>query len=220
MIVYVIVVLKNKERRILFFKNAALICILVAGYMFVAGVCSPYLKYFYVGSIKSVLNEFGFDFDLSEGAPEGVTGFGSNPEGTTSRARQLSGIYYTARINPLFGLGSGAQNRGDVRYSWHGGWHLVKSYDLGIVEIFCDEGLCGLIGVCSILLFMVLKSKRKEFSKLLIFSYILSTISTANMYDFLMLFVIIIAASDMNYKAGTKKLINAQINEQFLEKNI
>jgi len=107
-------------------------------------VVSSSLRYFYLGTAKSVLNEVGFDFDLNEGAPEGVEGYGTNIEGTYSRTAQFSGIYYAAKKNFLFGLGAEAQNRGEVYYYYNGAWRQSNTYDVAYVAVFMDEGILGL----------------------------------------------------------------------------
>ncbi len=148
--IYAALILKKKERRILFLKNASIVAVFLLVFMCLASIYSENYRYLYVGNGKALLNIVGFDFDLDEGAPENTEGYGMNGGGTISRTRQLTGIYYTAKINPLFGLGSGAQARGDVQYYWQFSkdnekWAVVHSYDMGIVETFCDEGLMGLI---------------------------------------------------------------------------
>lgn len=194
--VYFIFVLKDKDRRLLFFKNCLVIIIALSVFICLASAISPNLRYFYVGSGKSVLNEFGFEFDIAKDAPAGVKGYGRNPNGTVSRTRQFTGMYYAFGINPLFGLGSGAALRGDVQYYWHindvtDKWIAVKSYDLGIVETFCDEGILGLAGILSLLFFMCLKSKHNKFYQLSLLSYLLAMLGTSNMFSFLMMYIIV-----------------------------
>ena len=83
-----------------------MIIIALSVFICLASAISPNLRYFYVGSGKSVLNEFGFEFDIAKDAPAGVKDYGRNPNGTVSRTRQFTGMYYAFGINPLFGLGS------------------------------------------------------------------------------------------------------------------
>ncbi|WP_143008440.1 hypothetical protein [Pseudobutyrivibrio sp. YE44] len=190
-IAYFLYVVKGKERKLLFCKNAlAVICSLLL-VVIACSLINDNLRYFYSGSCKAVLNEVGFDFDLDKDAPDDVNGFGVNPTGSISRTRQLSGLTYTARINPIFGLGSGAQVRGDVQYYWKDEWHVVYSYDLGFVETFCDEGFIGILAMISLFIFMIATSKNSRFLQLSVFSYLLSTLSTANMYTFLFAFILI-----------------------------
>ena len=193
---YFVYVLKKKERRLLFIKNASIITAVLILYMCLACAISPNLRYFYVGTAKSMLNEVGFDFDLTEDAPEGAGGYGYNPYGTTSRIRQFTGIYYTFQRNPVFGLGAAADRRRDVMFYWHSArgtdkWIHAYVYDVGVVEALCDEGIIGFLGVCSLFIYMLIKSKNNRFYKLTIFTYLLSTLSTMNMYIFLMMYIII-----------------------------
>lgn len=206
LVIYCIYVLKGKERRILFVKNCITIAAVLLAYMGIAGACSDNLRYYYVGSGKAVLNEVGFDFDLSEGAPDGVKGFGVNVNGSVSRTRQFTGMYYVAKINPLFGLGSGAQVRHQVQYYWQSpegknAWIIASQYDVGLVEIFCDEGLIGLMGICFLIFYMYRMSKGNKFLVLCIICYLLSTLGTGNMYNFLILYVIIMMNANKEAKA-------------------
>ncbi|WP_177184236.1 O-antigen ligase family protein [Pseudobutyrivibrio sp. UC1225] len=189
--IYFIYVIRTKEARIRFSKNCITIVACIFVFVAVASLQNPLYKYYYVTSGKSVLNEVGFDFDLSEGAPAN-TSFGTNSHGSRSRIRQLSGILYTSRINPILGLGAGAQQRADVHYYWDNHWHPVGSYDLGIVEIFCNEGLVGTIGMLFCILALLLLCKHNRIYILMFIAYILSTLNTANMYPFLMLYVVLL----------------------------
>ncbi len=206
-VVYLLFVLKSSKRRIVFCKNAIIVIGILLIYIIGASAVSDNLRYFYVGNGKAVLNEVGFNFDLSEGAPEDSGGIGGNPNGTASRTRQLTGMYYVATINPIFGMGSGAQMRGDVQYYWRysngrDAWSICYAYDLGIVEIFCDEGLIGLLGICSLFIYLIIKAKNNRFNLFLIFCYLLSTLSTANMIPFLMVYVILISINAQNCDTG------------------
>ena len=189
--IYFMYVLKGKERKVLFIKNAVIVIIALSLYIGLSCVQSQNLKYFYVGSGKSVLNQIGFDFDLDEGAPTGTGGFGSNSDGSYSRTAQFSGMQYVANINPVFGLGSGAQVRKEIKYYWHEQWLPSHTYDLGIVEIFCDEGIIGTLGLSLIIIFMIIASRKNKYYQLAIFTYLISTLSTANVYVYIMLFIII-----------------------------
>ena len=183
-----------KERRSKLTKNFAVIIGGIILFVIVTGGCSKKLNYFYTGTLKSVLNEVGFDFDLDEGAPETVEGYGENKDGTYSRIRQLTGIVYTLHENPLFGLGAGAQIRKDIKYIKNGEWRASGTYDMGIVQIVADEGLIGLIGYVCLIVFLIneikviyyYERKTAEFLSLLVLAYLLSTLSTANMDNFLM----------------------------------
>ena len=207
LLVYVVFVLKDKERRLHFCKNATVVTGVLFLYICIASIFFTNLRYFYVGNAKAILNEVGFDFDLDEGAPEGVEGYGNNHNGSASRTRQLTGLYYTATINPIFGLGSGAQRRGDVKYAWRSKktgnitWNVVNSYDLVIVEMFCDEGLLGLLAICSLLYYMFRQSKGNRFYRLAFFCYMLSSLSTGNLYAFLFMYLTVFAAHNKYFKS-------------------
>ena len=193
---YFVLVLRDKNRRFLFMKNTGIVAFVLVAYMCIASMCSASLKYYYVGTAKSLLNEVGFDFDLDEDAPEGAGGYGYNSNGSISRTRQFTGMYYVAKINPIFGLGSGADRRGEIKYYWHSQrgfdkWIVAYAYDVGMVEIFCNEGLMGLIGVCFLFVYMFMKSGKNGFYKLAIVCYLLSTLSTGNMFEFLMTYIIV-----------------------------
>ncbi len=192
-VVYFFLFIRNKDKLHSFIKHTLVVIASLLITITILSIGNVYLRYFYIGMGKSVLNEVGFSFDLNANAPEGLEGFGTNKEGTTSRVEQFAGIYYTAKINPVFGLGAGAQNRGDVQYyRKNGGWYTVKTYDLGIVEIFCNEGLLGFLGLCSLIGYAFLISKHNQYHKLIIIAYLLSTLSTANMYQFLITIVLVL----------------------------
>ena len=164
-------------------------------------ISSEKLNYYYTGTVKSVLNEVGFNFDLTEDAPEGVNGYGGNTYGSTSRIVQFSGMKYTVEQNPLFGLGAGALNRDAVQYFSQNHWHVTHTYDVGYVQIFCDEGLIGFSGY--ILLFIalilaILKTANikkadinQRYKLFFVATYLLCMLSTANMFSYLMVLIII-----------------------------
>ncbi len=192
---YMFMVLKTKARRVSFIKHASVIVVGLVIFIIVASISSDKLNYYYLGTVKSVLNEVGFSFDIDKDAPSASKGLGGNPYGSASRTRQFTGMYQVAKDNPLFGLGSAAATRGEVKYYWKinendSVWITPNTYDVGIVEIFCDEGLIGLLGMCSLFIFMIKKSRKNNYLYLLIICYLLSTLNTGNMFAFLMLYVI------------------------------
>ncbi|MBQ8490518.1 MAG: O-antigen ligase family protein [Pseudobutyrivibrio sp.] len=195
--VYMMYILEGNSRRILFIKNAALIVLVLLIYMSIVSIISPTLQYYYVGTGKSILNEVGFDYDLDEDAPSDSSGYGKNINGSISRTRQLTGILYVAKKNPIFGLGASAANRGKVQYYWHfpdgkDRWTISYVYDVGIVEIFCDEGIIGLLGMCALFAFMIIISYKNKYHMFYILCYLLGMLSTKNMYAFLMFYLIIL----------------------------
>lgn len=204
MVIYVIFVLKHKERRIKFAKNASIVTGSLLLILCIFCSFSPYLKYYYVGTGKSVLNEIGFDFNLDEGAPGIVEGYGVNDgsiglNASASRLVQLSMIPYALKTNLLFGLGSGAQVRGDTHYynPLTKTWRSIFTYDVGYVEIISNEGLLGLLGAFFLLIFFICLGRTKSvnisplylFLKLYIVTYLTCMLSSANMFSFLTLFI-------------------------------
>ncbi|MCR5671224.1 MAG: hypothetical protein K6G10_09480 [Butyrivibrio sp.] len=148
------------------------LCIVIA-LILVQRAVSPKLKYYYDGTAKSLLNVVGFKFDLNKGAPEGVSGYGHNSRsGVTSRLYQFSGITYAMGINPLFGLGAGAQNRGEIMYydRYVSQWKYYSTYDVGYVAAICDEGIIGAAGYACLyagitLFFFIALLKEKDEKK-------------------------------------------------------
>ncbi len=144
--------LSEKEERGKLFRRFAIGAVIAAVLIFGQRAVSVNLKYYYDTTVKSLLNAVGFDFDLNEGAPEGSGGYGTNAkEGNASRLSQFSGIEYTVSVNPLFGLGAGADRRGDIYYKWNGKWRKSHTYDVGYVGIISDEGLIGALGFAFLL---------------------------------------------------------------------
>lgn len=175
-------------------------------WIFTMSTISADYRYYYTGTGKSVLNVLGFDFDLDEDSPDAKEGFGGNRDGVATRRAQLSGITYTLRTSPLFGLGAGCENRKEVHYYYKGRWSNYRTIDIGLVEIVCTEGVIGLIGFFMLFLgyFCVILSCRKHHRKmvpdditayLLLAAYLLGSLSTANMFRFLTLLTAIIYAS-------------------------
>lgn len=203
----IILLIPNKEAIKHLIGKYVIIALSLILVIVVFSFSSPRLNYYYTGTVKSLLNEAGFHFDLNKDAPEGVEGYGGNGKldksGTYSRTFQFSGINYALSKNPLFGLGSGAQNRGDVYYYYLGHWLQINTYDVGYVEIFVDEGIIGFLGYIILLMYLMIKNlqlyvmnrKNKQtpfyFLFLLPISYLLCMLSTANMFSFLMLIVIV-----------------------------
>ena len=204
--------LRNSKRIIEFIKNTVAIVLALVIIVFGLSLISQKYQHYYKSFGKSLLNVIGFDYNLDEEASENVAQFGSNKNGTMSRAAQFSGISYVAGINPVWGLGSGAQTRGDIQYFYKGMWRHVFTYDVGYVEVFCDEGLWGWFGYLSLFisLFIVLLSKRyikKDscLSQYLIVStviYLLCLLSSSNMSYFLFTFVVLIISSSKREEAA------------------
>ncbi|SHJ71577.1 O-antigen ligase family protein [Pseudobutyrivibrio xylanivorans] len=196
---YTLLFCLKKERIIRLLKNTILVIALITIFILPFMICSPKYRYFYEGNAKSILMEFGADFDLNEEAPEGIEGYGTNyAAGSKSRIVQFTGITYTIDKNPFFGLGSGADMRNDLHYYWNNTWYICHSYDVGIVEIICEEGILGLIAHIALFIYIMLISinlwkQNKLVSKyfiLYMLTYLVTTLSTANMYSFLILLVI------------------------------
>ena len=148
---YMAILLHNKKQLMQFVRNCVVIMAVLLVYMSIVSVFNANLRYFYVGTAKSVLNEVGFEFDLNEGAPENTKGFGGNAYGSVSRIRQLSGIYKVMHSNPIFGLGSGAVLRSEIQYYWHVNketdkWITAHSSDVGLVELVGNLHASNLYG--------------------------------------------------------------------------
>ncbi len=200
LIVYFVFVAKGLQRKILYIRNCLIVLLGLLIAIFAISWDSQYYTYFYTGTVKSVLNEVGFDFDLSEGSPDGAEGFGENADyGSGSRLAQFTGIEYTLKTSPIIGLGSKAQTRGDVQYYSRGYWHPSYTYDVGYVEIFCDEGIIGMIGYICLFAAMVLSAVKKseqsclidkKYLLLFVVTYMVGMLSTANMFGFLMVYVV------------------------------
>ncbi len=200
-IIYIIFIFISKKYRLRCIKNFVIILTLLGIIIGIASLSSPYLKYYYSGYAKSLLNEVGFNYDLDSDAPPGVEGYGKNIKkegetgGTFSRLVQLSGIEYALSINPLFGLGSDAIAKNRVKYFRKGQWRVSKAIDLGLVEIIMLEGILGLIGyVCLFIFLFSFNGKNKNTLNshlffLLVLSYLFSTLSTANMPGFLIMII-------------------------------
>ena len=194
--VYLLMVLKDKGRCLLLLKNIGTIALLLVVYIGLMSVVSEDLRYYYVGTAKSVLNEIGFEYDLDEGAPSDAEGYGYNPSGSVSRTRQFTGAYLALQENPLFGYGTGATFREEVQYYWRhkdgtDTWTIASTYDVGAVEILCEEGLLGFIGICFLMLFLFLQAGRDRYKHLALLSYLLASLSTRNMYAFIMFYVVV-----------------------------
>lgn len=196
--VYVLSLYKDKEQFYTVIKNAAIIISALAVWIITLSVSSEAYHYFYSGTIKSLLNVIGFNFDLNANAPSGTGGYGLNELGVVSRTFQFSGIKYALSINPWFGLGTGCQIRGDIQYYYFGQWREIHTIDMGIVEVLCSEGIIGLIGYSLMFIFIILVLvqllNKKTVSRdelvmivLMVLTYLLSTLSTTNMIPYLIL---------------------------------
>lgn len=199
-VLYFVTQLIFKNDVVLFLKNTVIICIVALVIMTTLSLSNQHSRYFYEGTTKSVLNEFGFSFDIEESAPEGTEGFGTNKHGVTSRTFQLTGIQYALDKNPVFGLGTGALSNGQVYYNTEYGWLVYYTYDMGIVEVLISEGILGFLGYLSLFIFLgiivfqgfpKLRAYPHEAAITITpFVYLLSTLSTANMNGFLIFIVL------------------------------
>ena len=196
--VYVLFLLKEKGKLILFIRNTAIIVVTL--FLFIGTNCAgnPYFRYFYIGTGKSILNEVGFDFDLNEGAPEGIDGYGANDKaagsiqgGTGSRKVQLTSIGYTLQKEPFLGFGAGAIDRKELKCYIAGEWRPYPAIDVGIVEAVTYEGILGLIGVTLAIVSMFLLARGNKDRLILGIVYLLTTLNTVNMYAFLFLFIVL-----------------------------
>ena len=195
--IYIVFVVITKARKLLCLKNTAIVFAAVMLFIVTLSVSSSSYRYFYTGTVKSVLNEVGFDFDLSEDAPEGSGGYGGNDNyGSGSRIAHFTGILYTLRTSPVIGLGSRAATRGEIQYYSAGFWHPSYICDVGYVEIFGDEGIIGFLGYACLFIALILASIKpsiqqfyethSNYKLFIVITYLLGMLSTANMYAFLM----------------------------------
>ncbi len=207
---YTVLAIRSQKTLICHARGISIILAALIITVVVSSAFNPYLKYYYTGYAKSLLNEVGFDFDLDADAPDGVMGYGQNAKteeetgGITSRLVQLSGIEYSLMKNPLFGLGNDAISKHKIQYFRLGKWRDFNSVDLGLVEIIMFEGILGLLGYFCLFIFILLcinfkHSTAKDYLLILLtFSYLLTTLSTSNMQNYL----ILIAAYAMLLEKG------------------
>ena len=201
--VYFFALCLGKQRKKAFMIHFCIATLATIGVIVIASVISPLCKYYYTGTAKSLLNEVGFDFDLDEGRPEGVTGYGANAEsGTQSRLVQFTCVQYAFKVNPFFGQGSGVEQRGELMIFSKGEWKVFSAFDVGYVNMLVSEGLIGFFGFISLIIYLLMCSIKKDLPIyykrlciLLIAAYLLCLLSTSNMYAFLLLYVVIIDKS-------------------------
>lgn len=190
-LIYIFLLRKDKEELVDFIKFISFSTMMIVIWISIFCINNSYARYYYTGNIKSVLNSFGFEFDLNESAPAGSGGYGDNINGTGSRLTQLNAMIYVAKKNAIWGMGSGAQNRNEIDYSWYGKQAKLKSYDTGILEIFCDEGIIGIIGILCLMIYLFIKSRNCLFYQLSFFTFLLSTLATTHMFAFCFMFIIL-----------------------------
>jgi len=192
---YFIHIYSSKERLKAFTKNSA--CIISSSIIIIIflSIISPAMAYYYKGMARLISNEL-VQRDEKYESLEVNENIGT---GSGTRIMQFSGLYYVAFINPITGLGAGAEVRGDIKYyandNWGAaeGWNTYYSYDVGIVETFCNEGILGLTGLIMLLLFLFIDSKRSGVFayRLLLPTYILCTLSTSNMFAYIFVYMIL-----------------------------
>ncbi|WP_026522042.1 O-antigen ligase family protein [Butyrivibrio sp. VCB2001] len=198
---YLVVFCIDKQRKKAFLKNISLALSIALLFIILSSLFSVHFKYYYSGTAKSLLNEVGFDFDLNEGKPADVEGYGSNASGGAhSRFVQFTGVYHALKTNPLFGQGAGAAARKEITVLFKGKWEQISSIDVGYAEILIYEGIIGLCGFISLFVYLVLLARKKDlsamsrrFSFALIATYLLCMLSSVNMYPYLLLYVVIIS---------------------------
>ena len=204
--IYFVFILRDKTRRLQFLKHATACILALVIFVGAISACNEYFRYFYTSSAKSVLNEFGFEFDLEADSPEYATS-GVHATGGHTRKMQISGIEYTMSTSPIFGLGSGAEDRSEVHYRHNNGrWYPDKTIDIGYVEVIIIEGIIGGISYILLILFILAIIKASDVSKiyekrvlyLTVFTYFMCMLTTANMYNFLYFFIIIYISTYFN----------------------
>ncbi len=206
LILFFIIFCRTKSERIVFMKNFFLIAFLITIIATLLSVGNERYRYYYTGTVKSLLNEIGFNFDLSANAPDGIEGYGQNElSGSQSRFEQLSGISYTINKSPLFGFGTGAQKRNEVMYYALGKWVYADKYDIALFEIVANEGIVGLIGYIMLFVAMIyelllLRNNEKKYYSILIIeiiAYLFTTLCTINMSPILMIIVIAVLNNEL-----------------------
>ncbi len=203
MLFYLIFVLNSASDRIRFAKNTLTIFVSLAIVILLLSFARTEYRYYYEGTAKSLLNEVGFNYDLSEGSPDGIDGYGGNGDsqyshvgGVNSRRAQLSGIGYTLKHSPIFGFGNGALFRDQIFFNFSGYWNVNYTIDVGIVEIVMYEGIIGTIAFIFLFCYLLLNKNatmstfQSRIYRLSIFTYILCTLSTVNYIIFLSFFAL------------------------------
>lgn len=188
-LIHTILFINNNHRRAILFKNIFIISIIVIVFIGLLSLLDKNLHYYYWGTAISLARETGLNTEQSEESLEKIVEYGENKNGAASRKKQLYSLYYVANKNPLFGMGSGAQVRGDIQYYRDGIWKTSHTYDLGIVEIFDDEGIIGTLGVTCLIIFMIILAMHSHYKSLSILAYLLSTLSTVNMFSYLFFYL-------------------------------
>lgn len=131
----------------------------------------PHGRTLFPGIVESLLGinlmkgNFGSHQGGTPSSPQ-IPEYGENASGMQSRFAQLSGIRWTLDRKPLFGLGSNAHTRGLIRYEFRpGSWWPSHTFDMGIVAIFCQYGIVGLLGYAALYGSLFITTIRKKFRK-------------------------------------------------------
>jgi len=193
---------KDNCRLLEYFKHFLIINFVIIFFAIVLSLISSRFALYYAGTGASLLKAVGIDINLGSLSESINDNYGENIRGAHSRLIQLSGIEYVTKINPLFGLGSGAQNRGDIKYFTYNKWQRFYTYDVGYVGIYADEGLLGVLAFLSLFaglsLLLLHKNglhKMKNANPYLsigLICYLLCLLSTTNLYPFLLLYSVLI----------------------------
>ena len=199
-ILYFAYIVIRKNDFVAYIKNVSIISfslILVIG---ILSAINPKLFYYYEGFFISNAKVLGIEIESDNDDDVPYESTEGNVRAVSSRTYQFSGIKYAMNINPLFGLGNGSLQNGDVYYYSFNEWRPSSTFDVGLVEILVTEGIIGLIGHIALLLFMLtilIQKKLYNNMPLELFSifilwpvtYLISTLSTANLYKFLIVIV-------------------------------
>lgn len=112
-----------------------------AGLAFLRGIVASLINTVAPGSVS-------MDIIIDENT---VISYGKNASGGRSRMTQMTGMLWTMKESPLFGLGSNAHKRGLVFYqNKQGIWSQAQTFDVALVSIVCQYGLVGLAGYISL----------------------------------------------------------------------
>ncbi|SEL73038.1 O-antigen ligase like membrane protein [Butyrivibrio sp. ob235] len=199
--IYGLFALHKKHHAISYIKHVIILCTSLVVFLLITSKAFPKLDYYYKATLKSNLNVLGIDIELNMDNNVPINDNGGNKNAVSSRTYQFSGIRYAMKKNPLFGLGNGALQNGDVYYYSYDAWRVSYTYDVGLVEILISEGIIGLIAHIALYLFLAIrifkfipihKLDSTHFCLFILppFTYLLGTLSTANMYNFLILIIV------------------------------
>lgn len=203
----------KKQKELSNYKG--IIAIGIVGVIFV-GAINPSVFSFASDIIQSILNIFSLDSTA-------IANYGTNVNGMASRLGQFSGILWTLKESPIWGLGANAHTRGLVSYlTSEGSWVTTNTFDLGYVGIFSQYGLVGSFGYLALFLTLAVntfKKKNDDGSGLLkmfryvFLTYLICLLSISQVQKLLWILVaLFICYMNINYFEKVKNTISNKIN--------